>query len=105
MSALPVNCREARASLDFIKETERYELEKPYYYSGPLEPSDKESRSNIEIERHHNIPIFDLRQQLDDFKLVDSGFELIHLPNSTFMGDKDDGTKTYIHEVKSYLKR
>jgi hypothetical protein len=98
---------ETRSSLSYIKFSPKYETEKPYYYSGPLEPGEEGLRSNVEYETHDHIPICNLRGQEQHLSVEENGFELKCLPfhaDSNALKEGREELEAYINALSSWMK-
>lgn len=96
------------AEFDYIADLDKYEHEKPYYYSGPLHCDQEQMRSNIEHDRRGSIQVRDLRGLEDQLSLERHGFEIQQLPSNvglTFDDEVEDRIQDYMLETSDWLKQ
>ena len=56
-------------SFDYLEKANRYNSEKLYYFSEPLNKEHKQARTNLAYTTHENIQLRDLRGQKHNLKL------------------------------------
>ena len=65
MAATPAQLAVGRpatlCSFDYLSRDERYDKEKPYYFSGPLTEDQEPARSNLTYTTHDGIKVGDIR--------------------------------------------
>jgi hypothetical protein len=76
---------QGRATLQYLRNLDKYKYEKPYYLSWDIPLNDKSLRTNQETETR-TVGIHDLRSLVPMLRLESHGFELITL------------SKEYMHE-------
>ena len=92
-------------SFDYLSDANIYKLEKPYYFSGPLEKDQEQSRSNLEYTTHGNISLRDLRGSEKQLSLDVHGFQLIkHIPRVSLDHPDDEQIQSYLSETADFLK-
>jgi hypothetical protein len=92
----------------YITNSELHDVEKPYYYSGPLDPDQERSRTNIEYISHGNIPAYDLRGHENLLSIDKNGFEIRSMPTKVDISkpvDREDSiAEEYMEELSAWLK-
>ena len=92
-------------SFDFLKRSKLYDTEKPYYFSGALEPEQEKQRSNLEYTTHNDIELIDLRGRERQLRLETHGFELLrHNPEANLHEPTDDDLEGYLEEIAAVVK-
>ncbi|KAJ8132508.1 hypothetical protein O1611_g1114 [Lasiodiplodia mahajangana] len=95
------------APLQFIRDLELYQAEKPYYVDGPLQHSFEHQRSNLEFESV-DVAFEDARPQMATFSLSKHGFKFIYDDNISQI-DQDlqsnnAGIQEYLDRVTRFRK-
>jgi hypothetical protein len=100
MTGLPTT----HAMLRYIHMSPTFEREKPYHFSGPLNAEDEKSRTNITFEEH-DIPIMDVRTEIDKLDLDSHGFKIVSRPYLDYDGlAEPKGLEVYMYCVIGMLK-
>ena len=68
-------------SLRFFQDDDKFQSEKPYHFSGPLEAHEESRRTNLLLELRENIPIKDLRKCPSTPRLHRQGFQFESHPS------------------------
>ena len=94
------------ASIHFLAHREVYRIEKPYSlrYTG----EEQVAQTNIELDKHDNIPIHDIRGREREFSLEKHGFTISKLSSRMLYRDFSDPEQViaiYLHEIASHLKK
>lgn len=97
--------KDLQASIHFLAQSELYHTEKPYAlrYTGEKEIA----QTNIQLEKHDDIPIHDIRGRERDFSLEKNGFTISKMSSRMFYRDFSDPERVnaiYLHEVATHLK-
>lgn len=91
--------------LQLSQETNIYDLEKPYYFSGTLEQDQENARTNLVFTYHNDIPIRDLRGVEHQLKLNIHGFQLLsHTSSIDLVNPDDKQLQEYLVEVSDFIK-
>lgn len=105
-SRLGQSCPVSQCSFDFLSRSDLYKTEKPYYFSGPLQPSQESSRTNLQYTRHENIDIRDIRGLESQLTLEKDGFVLLHHePTIELDQPTDEQIHAYLDEVTAFIKK
>ena len=94
-----------KASIYFLVHSDVYRTEKPYSlrYTG----EEQLARTNIELDKHDDIPIHDIRGREREFSLEEHGFTISKLRSRMLYRDFSDLEQViaiYLLEVASHLK-
>ena len=90
-------------SFDYLEKTDRYQYQKPYYFSGPLNPEEEQSRTTY--TNHDGIEIRDIRAQAHDLDLERHGFQLLaHTAKNDLTDPGEEEVKDYLEEISSFIK-
>lgn len=95
-----------QASIHFLAHSEIYRTEKPYSlrYTG----EEQIAQTNIELDKHDDIPIHDIRGREREYSLEKHGFTISKLSSRMLYRDFSDPEQViaiYLHEIASHLKR
>jgi hypothetical protein len=97
------------AEFSYIQKSPHHNLEKPYYYSGPLPGDQGHLRTNIGFITHGKIPAYDLRGYEGLTSLDRHGFEFRVVPTTTSISEpvdrEDKIAEEYMEEVAAWLKK
>ncbi len=98
--------QDLKASIHFLAHNELYRTEKPYSlrYMG----EEQVAQTNIELDKHDDIPIHDIRGWEREFSLQKQGFTISRLSSRMQYRDYSDPGQViaiYLHEVASHLKK
>jgi hypothetical protein len=92
-------------SFDYLEKSARYDSEKPYYFSGPLDSDQEPARTNLAYTTHDNIQVRDLRGKEQKLKLEAHGFQLIaHTPKTDLTDPDEREVQNYLEEISSFIK-
>ncbi|ERF72759.1 hypothetical protein EPUS_04812 [Endocarpon pusillum Z07020] len=92
-------------SLRFFQDDEKFQSEKPYHFSGPLEAHEESRRTNLVLATRENVPIRDIRECVSRPRLHNHGFQFEHFPSSFMDGLHESNVfKSYIEEVAHFVK-
>lgn len=86
------------SAFQYIKDSPKFETEKPYHFSGPLDPDEENRRTNIEFEWHYDVPVRDLRGHIDTLDLDIHGFKIVRNGSNLLEGLQE--TETFIKYLK-----
>lgn len=93
-----------QASLQFLKWTSLYEVEKPFQIFGDLlEESVDQRKTNLTWEEKQ-IQVQDLRDDVHSVRLDSHGFTICHLPGFTQLSDGEVIPGQYTPAIKNMLK-
>lgn len=96
------------ADFSYIQKSHLYDVEKPYYYSGPLPEDQEHLRTNIGFTTHTDIPTYDIRGREGMTNLDTHGFEFRVVPTATNISEpvvrEDEIAGAYMEEVAAWLK-
>lgn len=96
---------DSTSGFHFLKRSDVYAKQKPYYFSGTLEPDQEARRSNLEYEVHGSIRNRDLRGYEDKLNLTSHGFELLkHEPIVSLDDPNDDEITDYLDDLVKTVK-
>lgn len=105
LSSLGRTCSVSQCSFDYLSKSDVYEKEKPYYFSGRVDSSQKSSRTNLQYVTHENISIRDVRGLVDQLTLERDGFVLLrHEPSIKLDHTTDGQIHAYLDEVTVFIK-
>ena len=95
-----------QASIHFLAHREVYRTEKPYSlrYTG----EENIAQTNIELDKHDDISIHDIRGRESEFSLEKHGFTISKLSSRMLyrnFSDPEQVIAIYLHEVASHLKK
>lgn len=93
-------------SVRYLAKLPLYEKEKPFSLlpSANLHSEESFVATNLEFEVHDGILVRDIRDDVDQFALEKSGFEIKHhVPNITVL-DTAEQMNDYQEEIKAWLK-
>lgn len=94
-----------KASFRFILNSTRFVKEKPYHFSGPLDPDDEPYRTNITLKAQDDVPVKDIRTHIDSLDLNVHGFQFIHHKSECMDNlERQDVLEKYMNEVAVLLK-
>jgi len=106
LSRLTQNSAVSSCSFDFLTKSELYDSEKPYYFSGALEPEQENQRSNLKYTTHDGIELRDLRGLEHLLSLEAHGFELLrHESKANLVEPSDDDLERYLEETSTFVKQ
>lgn len=93
------------SSLRFFQDDEKFQTEKPYHFSGPLEADEENHRTNLVLSTHENIPIRDIRKSFWTPCLHKHGFQFEHYPSRfTRSLHEPSVLQSYMEEVAHFVK-
>lgn len=93
------------SSLRFFQDDEKFQSEKPYHFSGPLEAHEESRRTNLVLATRENVPIRDIRECVSRPRLHKHGFQFEHFPTRFMDGLHESNVlKSYIEEVAHFVK-
>jgi len=109
MQAVPLtnlsDLKPTLASLDFVQDRAIYKHLKPYQVNGQLPPEQEDFRTNLLWETRVNIPIYDVRSNLEALDLETHGFEFFKVPDlSQIDVGTAHGVEMYLQAVVGFLK-
>ena len=105
LSSLANTLPATAASFKYIRDSAAFQTEKPYFYQGPLEPSQEKFRTNIDFETYH-VPVRDLRDIIPSLSLDLHGLQVLHRPSSfTSSLDTEEGLHNYLNETNDMIRR
>ena len=92
-------------SFDYLSRNKIYDIEKPYYFSGPLEKEQEKIRSNLTYTTHGNVQLRDLRGFEEQLVLDVHGFQLLkHTPRVSLVSPTEEQINNYLTESSAFLK-
>ena len=95
-----------RAFLRFLDDSPLFENEKPYHFSGLLDPTDEARRTNLAL-RPHDIAMHNLRDSSMKAELGVHGFQFEKF-KSDFTGNLHEEEETlyqYMNETVAFVKK
>lgn len=96
----------ARASLVFLKDVPAHAHEKPFHYTGPLEPSREHLRSNIKYETCTDVLLRNLRPRMHCLTIEDHGIQFVRSESAHLQALSDpDGRNAYLSETASLIRQ
>lgn len=105
LSKLSLSSPITTSSFDYLARTPLHESEKPYYFSGSLDPEQEEARHNLIYTTRANIPIRDLRAVEHQVKLKIHGFRLLkHRFSADLLDPGEEQLHGYLSEVSAFIK-
>lgn len=103
---LPDETPYTRASLVFLKDAPAHAQEKPYHYTGPLEPSHEHLRSNIQYETRTAVPLRNLRPRMHNLTIDDHGIQFLHCESAHLQAlYEPEGRDAYLSETASLIRQ
>ena len=97
----------SEASFAFLRASELYQTEKPYYFNGDLPAGQEQLRSNLQYESIASIRLTNVRGFEDSFSLESHGFRILKLhPKVDMSGPSWDTLpiEEYLKEIASLVK-
>lgn len=93
-----------QASVQFLKWTSLYEVEKPFQIFGDLLNESADQRKTNLTWEEKQIRVQDIRENTHSFQVDSHGFTVRHLPNFTELPDGEIISGEYIPAIKMMLK-
>jgi len=96
-----------QASLEFLADIPRYEIEKPYLALVPPRPGfdpDTERMDNLEWETHEDIAIKDIRGQFDTLTIDQCGFQVMQHCTKVAEFERVEELRAYREETEALLR-
>ncbi len=96
---------QSHIDLTFLKDLPEYETSRPYYVSGSLPEEHESSRTNIQYQTLHQVPLFNLRGQEHKLSVEKHGFQIINVPDEVLCLDvKGTQRQVYIEKMAEVVK-
>ncbi|KAF4446308.1 hypothetical protein F53441_10058 [Fusarium austroafricanum] len=103
------NLPKRTGALSFITDLHKYELEKPYKWTGELDQSKEHMRTNISLESRDDVVFRDVRSLIDDndkLSLQHNGFQILRHPGIADSGIQQESVlKEYLTGLAESIKR
>ena len=94
-----------KASLTFFEKTTDGS-ERAFWIKGPLSAEQGNWRTNMDYRVINDIPIYDLREKVQQLSLDDHGFKLEYHPTALIkLQDEINGNKSYMDETAQLIKK
>lgn len=91
-------------SFAYLKPLDRYQHEKPYFYSGPLAPEEEAQRTNLAYDEHTMV-VKDIRGHEQELDVEKHGFAFVsHHSGIDLSSRSEEGTHAYINETCSLMQ-
>jgi hypothetical protein len=93
------------ARFRYIEDSERFRTEKPYHFSGPLDPSEEEYRTNMTFVWHDDVAVRDLRSCLGQLNLGVHGFKFIKYDGEySDISDNPSALAVYMNQMTALVQ-
>lgn len=95
------------ATIEYLQRLDLYKSEKPYWCFLPPKEGfdpDKQRLDNLEWEDHSEITIHDIRESINDFKIDECGFQVIHHQSMIPELDTEPHINEYRKETEEMLR-